>query len=133
MSNDQTTNALDQIEEADLRSIPITIRTADLDAGNINQNKQWRRGNFMLSIAADYGATVIFSYAQHTDHQTTAKFGNFSLLSDRCWEFVYDNWVELTNSSKQVGLELCLNTVNQGYRLHGIDIMYRPGSIENRA
>ena len=132
MSNDQRTPALDQINESYFRSIPITVRTADLDAGNINQNKQWRRGNFRLSTCANYGDTVIFSYAQHTD-QTTVKSGIFPLISDRYWEFVHDNWVELTNSSKQVGLELCLDTVNQGYRLHGIDIMYRPGSIENRA
>ena len=114
-------------------SIAGTVRTADLDAGNINQIKQWRRANFMVSVGAGVTDSVLLAYSEYTDSVTVAKVGTFWQLSSGYWDVVTDNYNELTNSSRQVSLSLGLNVVDQGFRLHGLDVFYRPGSIENRA
>ena len=118
-------------------NLPINhiIRTADMDAGNINQTKQWRRVNMMLSLKGDYdGGVVNLSATQYNDRSTTTQSWTQSpLATATSFDPVIDSHAELRDLSRQMSLEISSNTIGRAFRLHGLDVFYRPGSIENRA
>lgn len=90
----------------------------------------------MLSLKRDAGAgTVPLSLTQYNDRATTTQTWTQSpTAAATFFDPVVDSYyADLKDPSRQISIGIVSNALGQAFRLHGMDIFYKPGPVENRA